>query len=351
MTENMPQNELSKRRIGIAIIAIAIPLSLILAVLIYWISNSIITSNPAPIDNKAKTKHKSSQDDSRAAWGKLGDRFGWSKEEKRKASLFGAKLMFDKGETSFNANNYKEALESFKSAIYYNPEYAKAYFMLGVTYSRLRLYNEAIEAFDKCKSLKLTEPGINYALGLANFSIGNKNKGIALLMEEIKLNPKFIKPYNDIGIMYIKTNKFNEAIMISQLGLKQNSSNSDKYNLYANMGAAFNKMGKYNESINAYNNAISYRPEDGDGYALLANVYINKRQSQKAVDILKKAISLDQKSTASQYWLGIAYVDLGKINLAREQYEKISKSDSIIASDYGKSLLNAINKREGKRIK
>jgi tetratricopeptide (TPR) repeat protein len=42
---------------------------------------------------------------------------------------------------------YTEAIEAFKQAIRINPDYADAYFNLGVVYVKLGRYTEAIETF------------------------------------------------------------------------------------------------------------------------------------------------------------------------------------------------------------
>jgi Tfp pilus assembly protein PilF len=77
-----------------------------------------------------------------------------------------------------------------------------------------------------------------------------------------------------------------------------------------------------------YTKAVQLRPDDPDANIGLAKVMMSLNESQKAEELLKRALELDPTSALAHYRLGILYRQTGRIADAKhelEEYEKYKK--------------------------
>jgi Tfp pilus assembly protein PilF len=115
---------------------------------------------------------------------------------------------------------YKEAVVGLKMAIRIKPEVvdAEAYYHLGYSYSKLGKHKDALEAFkqalyvtraqaiDKDEAKAQSSPTlgkIHYSLGIAYHNLARDQEAIKELNEAVKLNPKLAEAYYGLAIAYI----------------------------------------------------------------------------------------------------------------------------------------------------
>lgn len=113
--------------------------------------------------------------------------------------------------------------------------------------------------------------------------------------------------------------------MFSVFGQKvtNNASIKTEYSYqYALIEASRQKMiGNINEAINLYNTCISSNPECDVAYYELGTVYSALGENQKSEENLGKAYKLDPRN----YWYGIAYSELLKLNNDSKKSLKVLK--------------------------
>ncbi len=72
-----------------------------------------------------------------------------------------------KGTEQMLAKKYKEAIVFFRRAIDLNPDFAEAYYNLGVSYEELGKHDDSIETLNKAIQLAPQNANAHYALGYA----------------------------------------------------------------------------------------------------------------------------------------------------------------------------------------
>jgi Tfp pilus assembly protein PilF len=74
-----------------------------------------------------------------------------------------------------------------------------------------------------------------------------------------------------------------------------------------------------------YTKAVQLRPDDPDANIGLAKVMMSLNESQKAEELLKRALELDPTSALAHYRLGILYRQTGRIADAKQELEEYEK--------------------------
>ncbi|MDR1984721.1 MAG: tetratricopeptide repeat protein [Prevotellaceae bacterium] len=92
-----------------------------------------------------------------------------------KIKKFVAASYLKEAQTAQRAKDYKTAAEKSKQATEYNSESESAYLILGVSYSQLKQYKNAVDALEKCVALKESAQAYYY-LAAAYQQSGNNAK-------------------------------------------------------------------------------------------------------------------------------------------------------------------------------
>lgn len=190
------------------------------------------------------------------------------------------------------------------------------------------------------KSLIIVVVCFAFNIGLFSLFLGNlntahavtDNKRGALLsqdspytFEQIKktlkliANPLFISGYKNIF-----ERDFKEALIKFQEILDKNPGDGD---LYFIIGMIYYELNEIEEAINALNNALEYEGVmlhdfGSEFYGHFAMLHLLNEEYLKAVDLSKKAISLDPKNPFPHYIAGLAFNNLDKGEIAIPNFEK-----------------------------
>ena len=74
--------------------------------------------------------------------------------------------------------NYEEALQDCKKAISFDPDYSKAYSRMGLIYSKINLFAESENCYEK--ALKLEPDNESYKKNIQVFKCRNRSKNFRI---------------------------------------------------------------------------------------------------------------------------------------------------------------------------
>ncbi|MBU2464572.1 MAG: tetratricopeptide repeat protein, partial [Candidatus Edwardsbacteria bacterium] len=122
-----------------------------------------------------------------------------------------AMVYFNLGIAYSELEDYSQAIFAYKKAIESDPNYAMAYYNLGVVYSKLRDYPQAIQAYKKA-----IESDPNYAkayfnLGIAYSELEDYSQAIFAYKKAIEIDSNYAKAYFNLGVNYGRLKKYKEA--------------------------------------------------------------------------------------------------------------------------------------------
>ncbi|MFA4843624.1 MAG: tetratricopeptide repeat protein [Candidatus Margulisiibacteriota bacterium] len=226
---------------------------------------------------------------------------------------------YEKGQSFYTANDYKNALPYLKKALEINPGYAIDYSMLGYCQQQLGQYKEAVDSYNR--AIQINPADVSAYLNLSGIYSNTyhfHNKAIEILNQGIKYNPNNARLYNNLGLSYFGLGNYDEGKNILNKAIEIQP---DLIQAHASLGIAFFELGQYNKSIGAFKRAISLGSVNETDYLILAQAYYKIEHYEEAIKSFEQVISLNSNSEFSELahiGLSNAYLKLGQIKNALE---------------------------------
>jgi len=124
-----------------------------------------------------------------------------------------AQQSINKAYEALKNENYKIAVQSYKKALEIQPKMEGAQIGLGVTYSKMGVYNKAISIFKNLLKDKPENPyAIYYNLAEIYEKTGKIEKAVKYYMKSAESAPSAFYPYGKIGQIYLNKKKWDDAI-------------------------------------------------------------------------------------------------------------------------------------------
>ena len=95
----------------------------------------------------------------------------------------------------------ERAIEKFKQAIKINPEFADAYFQLGLVYGELERYDEGISTYKEAIRIKPDFFAAYYNLGETYHKLTRHDESITAYKEAIRNKPDFVEVHKEIDVI------------------------------------------------------------------------------------------------------------------------------------------------------
>jgi tetratricopeptide (TPR) repeat protein len=200
--------------------------------------------------------------------------------------------IFDNAETAlaegnkyFDAGETDKSIDAYKQAVKLNPDFAEAYFRLGVAYSLLESEEEATRLPGE-----VTEPTPK----------GTKGK---------KKEPE-------------KTNAekaFDNAVKIYEKVVKKNPEDDTAF-FY--LGRSYNKLNEDDKAAKALRQAVKLNPDNVEYQTELAESLINIAEYTEAIRALKKALEMDENNLQAEELLERAQAGQKRIEFGKKQIQK-----------------------------
>jgi tetratricopeptide (TPR) repeat protein len=203
------------------------------------------------------------------------------------------------GDKLFDKSDNEKAIEAYQQAVKLNPDFAEAYFKLGMAYSQLEI--------EQRDAGVLTEEEPTPTPAKTKTKKGKK-----------EVTPKL----SDADKAFDKAVKAYEKIL---------DKNSKDDVAHFNLGRAHNKLNQDTEAQKALKEAVKLKPEDGLYQTEYGAILIKLAQYEEAVVALKKAVEIDSENLQAQDLLekaqaGKKRIDFGikpKLEeLARQQQQE-----------------------------
>ncbi|MSO23431.1 MAG: tetratricopeptide repeat protein [Acidobacteria bacterium] len=135
----------------------------------------------------------------------------------------------------------------------------------------------------------------------------------------LKLSPDLAEVNSNLGLVYYRQRKDDEAIKVFQEALKRKPT-LFLANLF--LGMTYTRINQYDKSIEPLNKAISLNPGEVRAYLNLGLSYIELGQEREALKVLQSAADRWPEDVEVLYNLGIVYT-----RLMTNSYKKMAEID------------------------
>jgi Flp pilus assembly protein TadD len=170
------------------------------------------------------------------------------KTEKLKAMEAEIKAAAEK----IRAKDFDGAIVQIKAFLEKNPKDINALYYLGISYSRKKMFAEAIPLLTQVKEAAPKFPPVYFELGVCHQQEGDKDKALELFQKNFELDPSNEESAYDAGLILFGLSRIDEAKVFLE-------------------------------------KALALRPDDLDVLDLMGRCYINTGDFPKAIEYLEKA--------------------------------------------------------------
>ena len=197
---------------------------------------------------------------------------------------------------AFERRLFDETAEYCRQVIRIEPQFAEAYFQLGMVHVQKQQWEAAEKAFGQAIHIRPQMGHAHYQLGLLYFRQGKQAEAANAIAQSQQLNKSL------------------EKLRKQQLALMLNT---DKAPVLSNLGRQFLNEKKYEAAIREYKKALWHNPHLAEAHNGIGYAYTLQGQLEKAIQAQQMAIRLKPQ-------MAEAYAGLGLIRLKRAE---ISQSD------------------------
>ena len=152
--------------------------------------------------------------------------------------------------------------------------------------------------------------------------------------------------YREIGVVYFRMNRMNDAISAWQTGLRHAPNDASLLN---NLSIALLQTGRYEEAVSVAQTALSSDPNMPQALNTMGQVMMMKKEYDKAAQYFLKAIE-QQPDVPARYWnAALALEQAGKYDMAL-QYARtyLNRETDVAARQRANGLIEHLNKKMGR---
>ena len=216
-------------------------------------------------------------------------------------------------------NKLEEAIEAYNKALAIKPDYANAYYNIGIALQQKNKLEEAIEAYNKALAIKPDYVDAYYNMGTVLQHQNKLEEAIEAYNKALTIKPDYIDAYYNMGIVLKEQNKLEEAIEAYNKAI---AIKPDHENAYYNIGNAFHGQGKLKEAIKAYNKALAIKPDHAEAYYNMGIALKDKGKLEEAIEAYNKALAIKPDYAEAYNNMGNAFQEQGKLKEAIKAYVK-----------------------------
>ncbi len=254
-------------------------------------------------------------------------------------------FLFNNGVNYMLADKQK-AIEQFSKAIAIDSAFGAAYFYRGVARFKLGRYTQAIDDFNRVLQLDTTLKIVNMYKGFAYRQLGMQEESLQAFNSYLQSKDSLTSlDYNIIGKANLEAGDLDAAIGSFSKALQDNTSEAQYYYLFL---AYFNKK-EYDKAVQQINRAIAENENFYGYYLNRGSARLMMGRFEQALHDYNHALRLEPNVPDSYFLRGRVLDTLRQHNLAIRDFTKAIELNPTDGTYYSKrgNARYAIGNREG----
>jgi len=167
-------------------------------------------------------------------------------------------------------------------------------------------------------------PCAHYERGSAYAGLGRYRAAIRSLTNATTLDPEYGAAFNNLGYAYLRSSKPLHAIVALKEAVKLKPEIEAAWD---SLGEAYSSVGFSDKALNALRQVVCLDPSRSHAYSRLANEFMRQSRYAEAANTLRQGLDLCERSQWLIYFLGKTFYLEGRMDLAREQAELLSREN------------------------
>jgi type IV pilus biogenesis/stability protein PilW len=165
-----------------------------------------------------------------------------------------------------------------------------------------------------------------YRLAQVQFEQGKTQEAIASLKKALSRNPKLAEAHDYLGIIYLQQSDPQQAAKYLKKAVALNPYYTDAHNT---LGVVYTELKKYDRAVAEFDLALKDRTYGSPEkiHFNLGRLYLDRGMNDQAIHSFEEAVRIKSDYLPGMLGLGQAYQSSGRLDLARQQYQKIVRLD------------------------
>ncbi len=208
------------------------------------------------------------------------------------------------GRLSYGLKLYEEAIRAFDYATYIDDEFVGAFMEKAKAYERLKRYEDAIESYGLTIEL---DDATSYALlrtGKCYEKLGNKVLALKYYNKTVHEDPLLDKGWIAITDFYIRQKNFDKALYFVNKALGIDNMNRLYWKRFANINRTLHKI---EEAEFGYRKAVEYGDSSLETWIFLIDILIENSEYKSAIENLLQATEFFTDEYQIEYRLAGLY--------------------------------------------
>jgi len=197
-----------------------------------------------------------------------------------------------------------EALAAYRKAVELNPYYWLNYSALGGAHFEIGEYNEALEAYQKVTELEPDNVWGYLNIGAVRFSLGKYEEAIPAFEKALAIEPSW-DTYSNLGTAFFFLGRYQDSVKAFERAYEMNPK---QHVVAGNLADAYRWSGRQDRAQAIYDRAIKLvysdlevNPRDAKALSFLALYFSKKGDASKAVELMRRARTLDPDNVEILY--------------------------------------------------
>jgi len=226
---------------------------------------------------------------------------------------------FAKGVKNLQQQNWQEAIANFRKSLKSHPGHADAFFYLAQAYYQNGEVTEALTTIAEAARLDPESGEIKQKYGEYICEAGRCSRGVQMLLEARRRNPKLDHIDFDVGMAYYRLSNLEEATHNLGLALAHEPTNGEAAFFLAE---CYSIRADWPRAEEMYRRAVAAGKQDGSTYYGLGRALLLQDRPEAAVALLEEALILDPSLVECHFLMARALRSLGR-NEEAERHLKI----------------------------
>src|SRR5438270_2365076 len=150
-------------------------------------------------------------------------------------------------------------------------------------------YPQARQLYRQALGIHGDHPDLHYGLATVCFLLNDLHGAAYHFMEVTRIDPLRAGAFVNLGAVYNRLERFDDAITALRKGIQLDSSRAEGY---YNLGVVYRHRDQLDLAIQAYREATRINPRMADAHYNLANIYLEKEQFPMAIAHYRHALEL-----------------------------------------------------------
>ena len=228
------------------------------------------------------------------------------------------------GASNAGLMQFDAAIACYKEALKIKPDYAEAYYNMGVALQDKGDPEAAIESYKEAVKIKPDYAEAYNNMGNVLQKKGDSKAAIESYKEALKIKPDYADAHNNMGNTLKDKGDLEAAINNYKQALKIKP---DYAEAFYNMGSALQSKGDLETAIECFQKAVKIKPSYAEAHSDLGTALLVTNQIESALVSFDKAISLKKDLNTAISGLGILLLKKGKHS---EGLDKLTQSEGSI---------------------